>query len=273
MWTPVGKTEADIVGFLAGKRALIVGLLSDRSIAYGIAEAMRREGAELAFTYQDERLKDRVAEMARGFGAEHIMPLDVTSDEQINAVFARLKDAWGHLDIIVHSVAFAPRDQLAGSYLDSVTREGFQIAHDVSSYSLAALAKAGRPLMIGRAGAIITLSYLGAVRSVPNYNVMGLAKASLEANVRFLAADLGPNNIRVNAISAGPIKTLAAAGVSGFRKMLTHVEAATPLRRNVTAEEVGNAAAFLCSDLASGITGEIVYVDAGYSHVGMYFPD
>ena len=177
------------------------------------------------------------------------------------------------LDIIVHSVAFAPREQLAGGYLDSVTREGFQIAHDVSSYSLAALAKAGRALMEGRNGAILTLTYLGAVRSIPSYNVMGLAKASLEANVRFLAADLGPRGTRVNAISAGPIKTLAAAGVGGFRKMLTHVAAATPLRRNVTIEEVGNVAAFLCSDLASGITGEIVYVDAGYSHVGMSFEE
>jgi len=261
------------VGFLAGKRALIVGLASERSIAHGIAWAMHREGAELALTYQNDRLKDRVLEMADGFGAKLLMPLDVASDAQIDTAFSQVADAWGSLDIIVHSVGFAPREQLAGTYVDSVTREGFQIAHDISSYSLAALAKAGRPLMQGRAGAILTLSYLGAVRSVPNYNVMGLAKASLEANVRFLAADLGPQNIRVNAISAGPIKTLAAAGVSGFRKMLTQVAAAAPLKRNVTTEEVGNAAAFLCSDLASGITGEIVYVDAGFSHVGMSFPE
>jgi enoyl-[acyl-carrier protein] reductase I len=261
------------VGFLAGKRALIVGLASERSIAHGIAWAMHREGADLAFTYQNDRLKDRVLEMADGFGAKLLMPLDVASDAQIDSAFSQVADAWGSLDIIVHSVGFAPREQLAGTYVDSVTREGFQIAHDISSYSLAALAKAGRPLMQGRAGAILTLSYLGAVRSVPNYNVMGLAKASLEANVRFLAADLGPQNIRVNAISAGPIKTLAAAGVSGFRKMLTQVAAAAPLKRNVTTEEVGNAAAFLCSDLASGITGEIVYVDAGFSHVGMSFPE
>jgi enoyl-[acyl-carrier protein] reductase I len=261
------------VGFLAGKRALIVGLATERSIAHGIAGAMHREGAELAFTYQNDRLKDRVLEMGEGFGARLIMPLDVASDVQIDAAFSQVADAWGALDIIVHSVGFAPREQLAGTYIDSVTREGFQIAHDISSYSLAALAKAGRPLMQGRAGAILTLSYLGAVRSVPNYNVMGLAKASLEANVRFLAADLGPQNIRVNAISAGPIKTLAAAGVSGFRKMLTQVAAAAPLKRNVTTDEVGNAAAFLCSDLASGITGEIVYVDAGFSHVGMTFPE
>jgi enoyl-[acyl-carrier protein] reductase I len=261
------------VGFLAGKRALIVGLATERSIAYGIAAAMRREGAELACTYQNDRLKERVAEMAQGFGAELVLPMDVAHDAEIHSAFERIGSTWGSVDIIVHSVAFAPREQLAGGYLDSVTREGFQIAHDVSSYSLAALAKAGRPLIEGRNGAILTLTYLGAVRSIPSYNVMGLAKASLEANVRFLAADLGPRGTRVNAISAGPIKTLAAAGVGGFRKMLTHVAAATPLRRNVTIEEVGNVAAFLCSDLASGITGEIVYVDAGYSHVGMSFEE
>ena len=261
------------MGFLAGKRALIVGLATERSIAHGIAQAMHREGAELAFTYQNDRLKERVEEMARSFGATLVTPMDVASDAEIDSAFAQVGDAWDSLDIIVHSVAFAPREQLAGGYLDSVTREGFQVAHDISSYSLAALAKAGRPLMQGRAGALLTLTYLGAVRSIPSYNVMGLAKASLEANVRFLAADLGPQNIRVNAISAGPIKTLAAAGVSGFRKMLTQVAAATPLKRNVTTEEVGNAAAFLCSDLASGITGEVVYVDAGYSHVGMSFPE
>ena len=261
------------MGFLAGKRALIVGLATERSIAHGIALAMHREGAELAFSYQNDRLKERVEGMAQGFGAKLVMPMDVASDAEIGSAFAQVGDAWGSLDILVHSVAFAPREQLAGGYLDSVTREGFQIAHDISSYSLAALAKAARPLMQGRAGALLTLTYLGAVRSIPSYNVMGLAKASLEANVRFLAADLGPQNIRVNAISAGPIKTLAAAGVSGFRKMLTQVAAATPLKRNVTTEEVGNAAAFLCSDLASGITGEVVYVDAGYSHVGMSFPE
>jgi enoyl-[acyl-carrier protein] reductase I len=261
------------VGFLAGKRALIVGLASERSIAHGIAQAMQREGAELAFTYQNERLKDRVVEMAQGFGSVLTVPMDVATDAEIDTAFAQLREVWDGLDIIIHSVGFAPREQLAGTYLDSVTREGFQIAHDISSYSLAALAKAGRPMMLGRAGALLTLSYLGAVRSVPNYNVMGLAKASLEANVRFLAADLGPQNIRVNAISAGPIKTLAAAGVSGFRRMLGQVAAAAPLKRNVTTEEVGNAAAFLCSDLASGITGEVLYVDAGYSHVGMSFAE
>ena len=260
------------MGFLSGKRALIVGLASDRSIAHGIAAAMHREGAELAFTYQNDRLKDRVVEMAQGFGSAVTLPMDVASDAEIEAAIARIGETWDRLDVVVHSVAFAPREELAGRFVESTSRDGFRIAHEISSYSLTALAKAARPMMQGRAGSIITLSYLGAVRSIPSYNVMGLAKASLEANVRFLAADLGPENIRVNAISAGPIKTLAAAGVSGFRKMLTQVAAATPLRRNVTIEEVGNAAAFLCSDLASGITGEVLYVDAGYSHVGMSFP-
>lgn len=261
------------MGFLAGKRALIVGLATERSIAYGIAAAMHREGAELAFSYQNDRLKDRVAEVAQSFGANLVLPMDVAHDAEIDAAFQRVGSAWGGIDVIVHSVAFAPREQLAGGFLDSVTREGFQVAHDISSYSLAALAKAARPLMSGRKGAILTLTYLGAVRSIPSYNVMGLAKASLEANVRFLAADLGPAGTRVNAISAGPIKTLAAAGVSGFRRMLSQVAAAAPLRRNVTIEEVGNVAAFLCSDLASGVTGEVVYVDAGYSHVGMSFAE
>ena len=261
------------MGFLAGKRALIVGLASERSIAHGIAGAMHREGAELAFTYQGERLKDRVTEMAQGFDSVLTLPMDVASDAEIDTAFAAIREVWDGLDIIVHSVGFAPREALAGRFVESTTREDFKIAHDISSYSLTALARAGRPLMLGRAGSILTLSYLGAVRSIPSYNVMGLAKASLEANVRFLAADLGPENIRVNAISAGPIKTLAAAGVSGFRKMLTLVAEHTPLRRNVTTEEVGNAAAFLCSDLASGITGEVLYVDAGYSHVGMSFAE
>ena len=257
------------MGFLAGKRALIVGLASDRSIAHGIATAFKREGAELAFTYQGERLKDRVIEMAREFGSELVYPMDVASDGEIDAAFASLKKHWAHLDILVHSVGFAPREQLEGNYADVVTREGFRIAHDISAYSLAALAKAARPMMQGRNGSILTLSYLGAVRALPSYNVMGPAKASLEANVRFLAYSLGPEGTRVNAISAGPIKTLAAAGISGFRNILKHVEGQTPLRRNVTTEDVGNAAAFLCSDLAAGITGEILYVDAGYSHVAM----
>ncbi|MDX5333542.1 MAG: enoyl-ACP reductase [Gammaproteobacteria bacterium] len=257
------------MGFLSGKRALIVGVASNRSIAYGIAKAMQREGAELAFTYQNERLKDRVDQIAADCGSEIIVPCDVASDEQIEAVFEHLDDYWDHLDIIVHSVAFAPKEQLEGDFLDNVTREGFRTAHDVSSYSFAALAKAGRQMMQGRNGALLTLSYLGAVRAVPNYNVMGLAKASLEANVRYLAYTLGPEGTRVNGISAGPIRTLAAAGIGDFRKMLDHVEANAPLRRNVTIEDVGNAAAFMCSDLASGITGEITYVDGGFNTIGM----
>ncbi len=261
------------MGFLAGKRVLIVGLATERSIAYGIASAMRREGAELAFTYQGDRLKERVSEIAREMGSNIVLPMDVGFDEQIDAAFAALRQQWDTLDCIVHAVAYAPREALAGSFVEATSREGFRVAHDISSYSLTALARAGLPLMKGRAGALVTLSYLGAVRSIPSYNVMGLAKASLEANVRFLAADLGPQGIRVNGISAGPIKTLAAAGIGGFRKMLGHVAGAAPLRRNVSTEDVGNAAAFLCSDLAAGITGEILYVDGGYSHVGMTFGD
>lgn len=257
------------MGFLSGKRALIVGLASERSIAYGIAAAFKREGAELAFTYQGERLRERVEAMAREFGSTLVFPMDVASDSEIDAAFAALQHHWSTLDILVHSVAFAPREQLSGNYADVVTREGFRIAHDISVYSLAALAKAGRALMRGRQTAILTLSYLGAVRAIPNYNVMGPAKASLEANVRFLANALGPEGIRVNGISAGPIKTLAAAGIGRFRTILEHVQNMAPLRRNVSIEDVGNAAAFLCSDLAAGITGEILYVDAGYSHVGM----
>jgi enoyl-[acyl-carrier protein] reductase I len=261
------------MGFMAGKRALIVGLASNRSIAWGIAQAFAREGAELAFTYQNEKLKPRVEKMATELGSSLIYPLDVAHDTEIDAVFEALKNDWDGLDVLVHSVGFAPRDQLAGTYVESVTREGFQIAHDISSYSLAALAKAALPMMENRDSAILTLSYLGAVRAVPNYNVMGLAKASLEANVRFLAADLGPRGIRVNGISAGAIKTLAAAGIAGFRKMLHHMEETSPIRRNVTPADVGNAAAFLCSDLAAGIAGEILYVDGGYNTIGMYLGD
>ena len=259
------------MGFLSGKRALIVGVASDRSIAYGIAEAMHREGADLAFTYVGERFKDRVTELANTVHSSIVHEMDVGVDASIDAAFAALKSQWGHLDILVHAVAFAPREALAGSFTDNTSRESFRIAHDISSYSLTALAKAARPMMAGRAGSIVTLSYLGAIRSIPSYNVMGLAKASLEANVRFLAADLGPEGIRVNAISAGPIKTLASAGIGGLRKMLSHVASVSPLRRNVTQEEVGNAAAFLCSDLAAGITGDVLYVDGGFSTVGMSF--
>jgi enoyl-[acyl-carrier protein] reductase I len=257
------------MGFLSGKRALIVGLASNRSIAWGIAQAMHREGAELAFTYQNDKLRDRVEKMAAQLGSEVTVPCDVSSDEEIEAVFDHLDDYWDHLDIIVHSVAFAPRAELEGDYLDSVSRDGFRVAHEISSYSFSALAKAGCRMMEGRNGALLTLSYLGAERAMPNYNVMGLAKASLEANVRYMAQSLGPDGIRVNAVSAGPIKTLAAAGISNFRKMLDHVERVSPLRRNVTIEEVGNAAAFLCSDLAAGITGEVTYVDSGYNIIGM----
>lgn len=260
------------MGILAGKRALIIGVATDRSIAWGIAQAMHEHGAELAFTYGHEKLKDRVEPLAQSVGSKIVLPLDVTIDSQIDEVFATLGRDWGSLDILVHAVAFAPREALAGDFVSSTSREAFAVAHDVSSYSLTALARAAAPLMNGRAGALLTLSYLGAVRSVPAYNVMGLAKASLEANVRFLAADLGPKGIRVNGISAGPIKTLAAAGIPGLRKMLSHVAQASPIKRNVTQEDVGKAAAFLCSDMASGVTGEILYVDGGFSTVGMSFP-
>jgi enoyl-[acyl-carrier protein] reductase I len=257
------------MGFLDGKRALIVGLASNRSIAWGIARAMHREGAELAFTYQNEKLGERVKKFAAECDSEITLPCDVASDAEIANVFEGLAGHWDGLDIIVHSVAFAPSDQLAGDYLECVNREGFRIAHDVSSYSFAALAKAGRPMLQGRKGALLTLSYLGAVQTIPNYNVMGVAKASLEANVRYLAQSLGPEGIRVNAISAGPIRTLAAAGIGNFRKMLDRFAATAPLRRNVTIDDVGNVAAFLCSDLAAGITAEVTYVDAGFSTVGM----
>jgi len=259
------------MGFLTGKRALIVGVASSRSIAHGIALAMHREGAELAFSYQTERLKARVEEVARETGSKIVLPCDVAYDEHIDALMAGLKEHWDGFDILVHSVGFAPREQLQGRFVDAVTREGFQIAHDISAYSLAALTKAALPMFAGRKASVLTLSYLGAERALPFYNVMGLAKASLEACVRYLAQDLGPDGIRVNAISAGPIKTLAAAGISSFRKMLDHVERAAPMRRSVTIEEVGNVAAFLCSDLASGVTGEITYVDAGYNTVAMNF--
>jgi enoyl-[acyl-carrier protein] reductase I len=259
------------MGFLDGKRALIVGVATERSIAWGIAQAMHREGAELAFSYVNDKLKERVEPLAASLGSTLTLPLDVTDDAQIDAAFDRLKREWGHLDILVHAVAFAPREALAGGFVAATSRESFRIAHDVSSYSFTALARGAQPLMAGRQGALLTLSYLGAERSIPAYNVMGLAKASLEANVRYLAADLGPVGVRVNAISAGPIKTLSAAGIAGFRKMLGHVGAVAPLRRNVTLEDVGNAAAFLCSDLAAGITGEILHVDSGFSTVGMTF--
>ena len=253
------------MGFLAEKHILITGLLSNRSIAWGIARAMQREGAQIALTYQGDAVRSRVEKLAEELGVNLVFPCDVSDDANIDALFSALGNAWEGLDGIVHSIAFAPREALSGSYLDVVTRESFRIAHDVSSYSFAALAKAGFPMMAGRRGALVTLSYLGAEKSVTNYNVMGLAKASLEANVRYMAHSLGPHGIRVNGISAGPIKTLAAAGIGDFGKILSYVEATSPLRRNVTIEEVGNAAAFLCSDLAAGVTGEILHVDAGFS--------
>jgi len=262
------------MGFLSGKRALIVGIASNRSIAYGIAQSMHEQGAQLAFTYQNDKLGERVKKMAAGFDDNALcLPMDVASDAEIDACFSALAEHDFAVDIVVHAVGFAPRDQLSGGFTDSVTREGYGIAHDISAYSFCALAKAARPMLAARGGSLLTLSYLGAVKAVPNYNVMGLAKASLEASVRFLAADLGAEGIRVNGISAGPIRTLAASGISGFRKMLKHVETASPLKRNVTAQDVGNAAAFLCSPLAAGITGEMLYVDGGYSNVAMTLED
>ena len=258
------------MGFMTGKRALIFGVASNRSIAWGIAKAMHREGADLAFTYMGDRLRERVEKLAGECDSDIVIPCNVEDDTQIEAVFEHLDDYWDSVDVIIHSVAFAPKEMLEGDYLDNLTREGFNQAHDISSYSLAAIAKAGRHMMQNREDAsILTLSYLGAVRAFPGYNVMGLAKASLEANVRYLAHSLGPEGIRVNAISAGPIKTLAAKGISGFHKILDHVEQSAPLHRNVTIEEVGDTAAFLCSNLASGLTGEVIYVDAGYHTAGL----
>lgn len=260
------------MGFLANKRALIVGLASNRSIAWGIAQAMHREGAELAFTYQNEKLRPRVEKMAQTCGTKITIPCDVSNDSDIQAVFSTLNKNWDSLDIIIHAVAYAPSEELKGAYLENASREGFRVAHDISSYSFSALAMAGRAMMASRKGALLTLTYLGAERALPNYNVMGLAKASLEANTRYMAYSLGPSGIRVNAISAGPIRTLAAAGIADFREMLKYVQDNAPLRRNVSIEEVGNTAAFLCSDLASAITGQIIYVDCGFNITGMNMP-
>jgi enoyl-[acyl-carrier protein] reductase I len=253
------------MGFLAGKRLLITGVLSSRSIAYGIAKACHREGAELAFSYVGERFKDRITEFAAEFGSTLVFDCDVANDAQIAALFDTLGETWPEFDGFVHSIGFAPREAIAGDFLEGLSREAFRVAHDISAYSFPAMAKAAAPRL--RPGAaLLTLSYLGAVRAVPNYNTMGLAKASLEASVRYLAASLGPRGVRVNGISAGPIKTLAAAGIKGFGKILDVVEQQAPLRRNVTIEDVGNVAAFLLSDLAAGVTSEITYVDAGFSH-------
>ena len=257
------------MGFLQDKKILITGVASNRSIAYGVARAMHREGAQLAFTYQGDKLKGRVEKFAEEFDSEIVLPLDVSEDEQIEQLFVELAKRWDGLDGLVHSIGFAPRDQLEGTFVEAITREGFQTAMDISTYSFAALAKAARELMQGRNGALVTMTYLGAVRTIPNYNVMGVAKAALEATTRYLADSLGPEGTRVNAVSAGPIRTLAASGINNFRSMLAEGEKRNPLRRNVTIDEVGNATAFLCSDLASGITGDVLYVDAGYHVVGM----
>lgn len=258
------------MGFLAGKKVLIVGIASKLSIATGIADAMHREGAEIALTYQNDKLKKRVEGFGEKWSSDLILPLDVADDAQVAAVFESIKEKWGSIDIVVHSVGYAPAHELDGDYVDATTREGFAMAHDISAYSFVALAKYARPLMRETGGALLTLTYLGADRVVPNYNVMGLAKASLEANVKYMASSLGADNIRVNAISAGPIRTLAASGVKNFRKMLAETAKQAPLKRNVTIEEVGNAAAFMCSDLASGISGEILYVDAGFNTTAMH---
>ena len=253
------------MGFLANKRILITGMISTRSIAYGVAQAMHREGAELAFTYQGDRVRDRVLNLAKEFGSELVFQCDVGSDDDINQLFVNLNKQWDGFDGFVHAIAFAPREALDGEFLDGFSREAFRIAHDISAYSFPAMAKAALPMMEGRNSALLTMSYLGAIRTMPHYNVMGMAKASLEAGVRYLAMQLGSKGIRVNGISAGPIKTLAAAGIADFGKLLSYNEKHAPLKRNVTIEEVGNAAAFLCSDLASGITGEISYVDGGFN--------
>ena len=257
------------MGFLTGKKALVTGVASSRSIAAGIAHAMHAQGAELAFTCQNDKLRARVEEQAQACGSGIVLPCDVAEERQIEDCLGALGERWPQLDILVHCIAYAPREALAGDFCAVTSRAAFETAHTISSYSLTALARAARPLMRNRPSAILTLTYLGAVRGMPNYNVMGLAKASLEANVRYLAHSLGPEQIRVNGISAGPIRTLAAAGIGDFRKMLAHVEENAPLRRNVSIEDVGNAAAFLCSDLARGITAEVTYVDSGYSSVGM----
>ncbi|KQW43767.1 MULTISPECIES: enoyl-ACP reductase FabI [unclassified Roseateles] len=256
------------MGFLAGKRLLITGVLSNRSIAYGIARACHREGAELAFSYQGERFKERISEFAAEFGSSLIYDCDVTSDEQMEALFNQLGEVWPEFDGFVHSIGFAPREAIAGDFLEGMTRENFRIAHDISAYSFPAMAKLAAPRL--RAGAaLLTLSYLGSLRIVPNYNTMGLAKASLEASVRYLAQALGPKGVRVNGISAGPIKTLAASGIKDFGKLLGQFAAQAPIRRNVTIDDVGNTAAFLLSDLAAGISAEITYVDGGFSHTAM----
>jgi len=255
------------MGFLTGKRILITGVISNRSIAYGIAQACHAQGAELAFTFVGERFQERVTEFAAEFGSKIVLPCDVGSDAEIEATFTELAKHWDGLDGLVHSIGFAPREAIAGDFLEGLTREGFRIAHDISAYSFPALCKAAKPMMAGRNGAVLTLTYLGAEKAMANYNTMGLAKASLEASVRYVATSLGPLGIRSNGISAGPIKTLAASGIKDFSSILKFVESNAPLRRNVTIEQVGNVAAFLLSELSAGVTGEIVHVDSGFSSI------
>ncbi|MBI5193980.1 MAG: enoyl-ACP reductase [Nitrospirae bacterium] len=256
------------MGLLTGKKGIVFGTANERSIAWAIAESLHKEGAELAFNFVGEALEKRVRPLAESIGSKIIEQCDVTKDEEIESFFNKVGDGFGSVDILIHSIAFANKDELKGGYVDT-TREGFRLAMDVSVYSLAAVSRHAVPLMTGHDGSIITLSYYGAEKVVPNYNVMGVAKAALEASVRYLSADLGPKGIRVNAISPGPIKTLAASGIGGFRDMLNHAAQKAPLRRNISAAEVGKTALFLCSDLASGITGEVLYVDAGYNIIGM----
>lgn len=256
------------MGFLTGKRILVTGLASNRSIAYGIAKAMHREGAELAFTYQNDKLKARVEGFAQEFDSKIVLPCDVATDENITALFTQLSDVWPKFDGFIHAIAFAPADQLDGDFVNNISRDGFRIANEISAYSFVAMAREARA-MLNPGSALVTLSYLGAERAIPNYNTMGIAKAALEANVRYMANAMGPDGIRVNAVSAGPIRTLAASGIKDFKKMLSHCEAVTPIRRTVTIDDVGNSVAFLASDLSSGITGEIVHVDGGFSIAAM----
>lgn len=255
------------MGMFDGKKILVLGVANDRSIAWGIAEALHREGATLAFNYLNEALERRVRPLADGIGCKAVYPCDVQSDEQIDSLFATLKEEWGTIDGVVHSLAFADKEDLSNRFVNT-TRAGFQLALDVSAYSLIAVAKRALPLMSEKGGSIITLTYLGAERVVPNYNVMGVAKAALEASVRYLASDLGQHNIRVNAISAGPIKTLAASGIPEFRSMLAAFAEKAPLKRNVTTEDVGNTGLYLLGPLGSGVTGEVIYVDCGFNVMG-----
>ena len=255
---------------LTGKNALVTGIANNRSIAWGIAQQLHKAGANLGVTYLPDdkgRFEKKVRDLVEPLNPSIFEPLNVQNDEQVKSTFDVIKDKWGKLDILIHCLAFAGKDELTGDF-SNTTREGFTRALDISAYSLVNLSATAKPLMT-QGGSIVTLSYLGGVRVIPNYNVMGIAKAALEMNVRYLAAELGPSNIRVNAISAGPIRTLASSAVGGILDMMHHVETVAPLRRNVSQEEVGNTAAFLCSDLSTGITGQVIYVDSGYNIMGM----